>query len=103
MREGPVWRRHTGPSVMRKPGSAHRLPLQLRRDLLAAIADLRRLPKILEIGLQPLLPDLLDACRSQLLLLRLEGNAVRRLALVDAKHEDAVLLPDRNADRADRQ
>src|SRR5690242_12157836 len=101
MREGPERHCRSGPSSIQKLESAHRLPLELRRDLLPTIVDLRRLPQILEIRLQPLLADLLDARRAQLLLLRLERDLVGGLARIHAKDEHAVLLADRNADRAD--
>src|SRR3954469_6831093 len=103
MHEGPAWQRHAGPSCLPFGGSAHRLPLQLGRDLLPAVIDLRRLLEILEVGLQPLLPDLLDALRAKILLLGLERCAVRRLARIDAQNVNGIALPDRDADASDGQ
>src|SRR4051812_33822553 len=103
MHEGPAWQRHAGPSFFQNGESAHRLPLELCRDLLATVIDLRRLPEILVVGLQPLLPDLLNALSAKLLLLRLEGRTIGRLALVHAEHVHGVTLTDRNADGTDGQ
>src|SRR3954465_5084271 len=98
MHEGPAWQRHAGPPCLPFGGLAHRLPLHLGRDLLPAVIDLRRLLEILEVGLQPLLPDLLDALRAKILLLGLERCAVRRLARIDAQYVNGIALANRDAD-----
>src|SRR5437763_16929460 len=103
MHEGPAWHRHAGPSCALPCESAHRLPLQLRGDLLPAIVDLRRLAQILAIGLEPLLADLLYACRAELLLLRLEVDAVGRLPGIDPKHVHGITRANGLAHRSNWQ
>src|SRR6478672_10184154 len=52
------------------------LPAKLGVDLLPLVVDLRTLAQSVEEGLDPLLPQRLDAARPQLVLLRFECRAV---------------------------
>ena len=78
--------------------------LQLRVDLLPAVVDLRRLfagPR--KYICSRCWRSCCSRARAELLLLRLERDAVGRLPRVDPKDVDALALADRDADRAHRQ